>query len=568
MTVFQRGRSTRPLALPPLAASRALLATLLSSMLAACSGGDDAPAATASPAPVNAQQRPADPLFQYQWHLVNTGQLVRPDRWWRGTPGVDINVAPVWNQGFEGHGVTVAVVDDGIEIGHEDLRANIARGLSRNYLTDGGDPTPSIEERAHGTSVAGIIAAARNGLGGVGVAPGAKLAGLNLLLSRNESDLADALGVGITDGRIAVSNNSWGSANVAMPGMRDVIEEEIVRTGVDEGRNGKGIVYVFAAGNGNKDFNESTQPRLPHYGWSNFDRYVPTQALAVCAVNANGVASEYSSNGTTLLVCAPSDDMPDAHGVPQGPAITTTKPYGKYTHESGGTSSAAPMVSGVVALMLQANPELTWRDVRLVLARTARILPSMENDPGANWITTGATNPYTGNPYRYSTRYGFGLVDAQAAVSYAQRIKSVGGSNQAFWAQPCGGSVSEEDHAAAATGSVERTFKMSCGNRAVEFLEADIALEHPNFRALRVTLESPRGTKLLLSPEYSRCVASYENYGLPAEACSSEMFDHRFRTHAVTALDEPMSGDWTLRIEDALNTGEPIHLRSATLSIY
>ncbi len=566
MTDFQRGRGARPIASPPVTAPRALLAALLSSMVAACGGGDS-PAATAPSAPVSAQL-PGDPLSKYQWHLVNTGQLVRPDRLWRGTPGVDINVAPVWKQGLDGSGVTVAVVDDGIEVGHEDLRANIAIGLSRNYQTGGSDPTPSIEEKAHGTAVAGVIAAARNDSGGVGVASAAKLAGANLLLSKQESDLADALGLGIADGRISVSNNSWGSSNVAMPGMREAIEEDIVRKGVDEGRNGKGIVYVFAAGNGNKDFLESTQPRPPHYGWSNFDRYTPTQALTVCAINANGVASEYSSNGSNLLVCAPSDDMPDAQGVPQGPGITTTKPYGKYTHEFGGTSAATPAVSGIVALMLQANPDLTWRDVRFILARTARILPSMENDPAAHWVATGATNPYTGKPYRYSTRYGFGLVDAEAAVSYAQRFKSVGGSTSAFWKQGCSGAVVEDEDAAAATGHMARTMKMSCGNRAVEFLEADIALEHPNFRALRVTLESPRGTQLLLSPEYSRCTASYENYGLPPEACSTEMFNHRYRTHAVTALDEPVSGDWTLRIEDALNTGEPIRLRSAKLNVY
>jgi len=565
MTVFQRGRSTLPRALRAVTAPRALLPVLLSSMLAACGGGggSDAPAAT----PVGAQL-PSDPLFQYQWHLVNTGQRVRPDRLWRGALGVDANVAPVWKQGLDGSGVTVAVVDDGVEIGHEDLRANIARGLNRNYQTGGSDPTPSIEELNHGTSVAGVIAAARNDSGGVGVAPAAKLAGANLLLSKHESDLADALGLGIADGRIAVSNNSWGSVNVAMPGMREVIAEEIVRKGVDEGRDGKGILYVFAAGNSNVDFQESTQPRPPHYGWSNFDRFQPTQALTVCAVNANGVAPEYSSSGSNLLVCAPSDDMPDAEGVPQGPGITTTKPYGKYTHEFGGTSAATPVVSGVIALILQANPGLSWRDVRLILARTARILPSMESDPAAQWTATGATNPYTGNPYRYSTRYGFGLVDAEAAVSYAQRFKSVGGSTAAFWKQGCSGSVMEDIDAAATTGNVDRTIKMSCGNRAVEFLEADIALEHPNFRALRVTLESPRGTKLVLSREYSRCAASYEKYGMPAEACSTEMFNHRYRTHAVTALDEPVSGDWTLRIEDALKTGEPIQLRSAALSIY
>jgi proprotein convertase subtilisin/kexin type 2 len=543
------GRSHRHRTSPRLLA--AAVTAVLVAGLTACGGSD-------SPAPV-AAHRPMDPLFRYQWHLVNTGQVGDPTGGASGVPGVDINVAPVWERGFDGSGVTVAVVDDGLEVGHEDLRVNVAQGLSHNYRTGDGDPTPAEKVTSHGTAVAGIIAAARNGTGGIGVAPSAKLAGFTLLKSSYQSDTIDALGRGVRNGSVAISNNSWGPVDDSpMPTSLNVMLEEVIRKGVDRGRAGKGIVYVFGAGNADKhasrtDFSDFTSPLPSHYIPSNFQGSLAKQALPICAVNAKGVASLYSANGSNLLVCAPSSDfLPDTAG------ITTTTPFGQYDHAFGGTSAAAPVVSGVVALMLQANPNLTWRDVRLILARTARILPSMEKDPGAEWIETGARNPHTGQPYRYSTRYGFGLVDAEAAVSYAQRFVSVGGSSQAFWEQSCAGAST----GASSTGTVEQTIEMQCGWRKVEFLDVDIGLEHPNFRALRVTLETPSGTKIVLSRDYSRCTLLFD----PGH-CSTENINHRFRTHAITALDEPASGNWKLHIEDALGTGEPVRLRHALLTI-
>lgn len=548
------------------AASRAALSAALLAALPGCGGGSgEAP-------PAAAAALPADPLLPYQWHLVNTGQRGDPARPARAAPGVDINVAPVWERGIDGRGVTVAVVDNGLEIGHEDLRANIAPGLSANYRTGSGDPTPAEQYMSHGTMVAGVIAAARNDVGGVGVAPGARLAGFNILTTQYLSDTIDALGRGIGENSIAVSNNSWGPFETGMPTQSEPMIAEVVRKGVDHGRAGKGIVYVFAGGNGDRDDTEPVWAGTgtPRYTLSNFYGHAPKQALIVCAVNSNGVASTYSANGSNLLVCAPSGEMPDGQGHSPTPAITTTEPYGLYSHAFNGTSAAAPSVSGIAALMLQANPKLSWRDVRLILARTARVLPSMEADPTAEWTRTAALNPYTGQRYRYSTRYGFGLVDANAAVTYAQRFMSVGGSSHRFWEDTCSASFQERGEPAEAARSATRvsaSLPIACGNRTVEFVEAEIKLEHPNFRALSITLESPRGTKIVLSREYAPCETSSRYRGETPEACSTAAIGHRYRTHAVTALDEPASGDWTLRIEDALGTGVPVRLRSAALHI-
>lgn len=570
MIRFERCRSLRTASKPSLRARYAALGLVVAAC-AGCSGGGDRQDAGAPVASSAAPER-ADPLLPLQWHLVNTGQIGDPALRLRGSPGVDLNVAPAWRRGFDGRGVTVAVVDNGIEIGHEDLRANIAPGLGFNYRTGTLDPTPAERSASHGTMVAGVIAAARNGTGGLGVAPGAKLAGLNMLSTQYASDAVDALGRGIADNSIAISNNSWGPDSLGMPAPIDAMLAAIVRKGVDQGRAGKGIVYVFAAGNSELDpleFLESSE-ETPRFTSSNFYSHRPAQSLIVCAVNANGIASSYSASGSNLLVCAPSSETADFAGVPPTPGITTTEPYGRYSHAFGGTSAAAPAVSGVVALMLQANPNLTWRDVRLILARTARILPSMERDPNAQWVRTGAINAHTGKPYRYSTRYGFGLVDASAAVSYAERFMSVGGSSQAFWERNCNVSFREggpSSGSEASSRNMEQTLPIRCGSQTVEFLDVDITLEHPNFRALRVTLESPLGTKIVLSPEYPRCGRAFELRGESRDFCSTASFGHRYRTHAVTALDEPASGDWLLRIEDTAATGVPIRLRSALLQI-
>ena len=575
MIVFGRCASLRAAAEPCAAALFAVWFAALATGLAACGGGSGADGSgtqASAPSPVAAAAERTDPLQPFQWHLKNTGQIGDPSSRLRALRGVDLNVEPVWRRGIDGKGVTVGVLDNGIEIAHEDLRANIAPGLSVNYRTGDGDPTPAEARSSHGTSVAGIIAAARNQVGGVGVAPGARLAGFNIFGTQYQSDTVDALARGIRDGSVAISNNSWGPESTGMPTPVDRMMAEVLRQGVDQGRSGKGIVYVFAAGNSDRDHVEFalSGKSTPHYTASNYYGYRTKQTLIVCAVNAAGVASVYSAGGSNLLVCAPSNDVPGVDGRLPQPGITTTDAFGRYRHDFGGTSAAAPAVSGVVALMLQANPKLTWRDVRLILARTARILPSMEHDPAAEWIETGGFNPHTGRPYRYSTRYGFGLVDANAAVSYAQRFMSVGGSSPTFWEQSCSTfdrSDSAQASVATADGTAEQWLFMDCGSRTVEFLEVDLTLEHPNFRALRITLESPSGTEIVLSRDYAPCASSFEARGETADACSTASMGHRYRTHAVAALGEPASGIWTLRIEDALGSGVPARLRKAILQI-
>lgn len=171
---------------------------LLALLLTGCGGGDS----KGSEAP-----NVDDPLFVDQWHLRNTGQK-------GGKPGEDINVEPVWNT-YLGNGVRIAIVDDGLEIAHEDLVANVIPGASHNYVTGGTDPTPPLQpgasaEFSHGTSIAGLAAATGfNGIGVRGVAPEARIVSYNYLRAPTASHEADAMVRGSSN--IAVSSNSWGA---------------------------------------------------------------------------------------------------------------------------------------------------------------------------------------------------------------------------------------------------------------------------------------------------------------------------------------------------------------------
>ena len=294
-----------------------------------------------------------DPLTGCQWHLDNWGQ--------RGArSGEDANVTAAHAAGYLGAGVHVAVLDAGIELDHPDLAANTDNARSRSYCH--WDPRPSGEHEDHGTAVAGVIAARDNSIGMRGVAPRAVLHNRRLICfsTASYSAIADALTREMDS--ICVSNSSWGAAHGIGASPTPYLFELAVNRGISEGCGGKGILYVFSAGNGAFVGDDSNLGELASYH----------AVTAVCAVNSRGARSRYSERGANLWVCGPTSA---AQGRNQ-PGVATLTNYGRYRLDFGGTSSAAPVVAGVAALVRAANPELTWRDVKLILAASARQDPS------------------------------------------------------------------------------------------------------------------------------------------------------------------------------------------------
>jgi subtilisin family serine protease len=413
-----------------------------------------------------------DTLGQYQWALENTGQTSYARN--AGLAGMDMKVKDAHRFGAYGTGVNVLVSDEGLQITHEDLADNILTGKSKNYyLPDPyfGDPAkPDPSKGNHGTSVAGIIAAEGwNGMGIRGVAPEAKIAGTNYLsadadktgkISRSAIEIDQASVGDAGSAEYDVFNYSYGYGYPGLVPISDALVSQLIY-GITNHRAGKGSVYVKSAGNSyNEDviaLDEDGDVVTDVDGYPLYEsraisaNHEETNAtpwtFVIGATNARGTHASYSSSGANLLVSAPGGE----DGV-DDPAILTTdestcnkgySPYYSYNaFEAGtspntscnytslfnGTSSAAPHVTGVVALMLSVKPTLTWRDVRHLLVTTATQVDPTHAASTASisgtsyvvedgWVTNGAG-------FKFNPLYGFGQVNAEAAVRAASAYTS------------------------------------------------------------------------------------------------------------------------------------------------
>lgn len=478
-----------------------------------------------------------DPFYANAWHLENTGptQVVSASTN-GGVAGMDANVKSVHQggRGCTGKGVTMAIVDSGLEIAHEDLAANVLPGQSFNFATNSHNPTaaPNGLSTDHGTGVAGVAAAQGwNGKGSRGLAPNASLVGYNAVagafkpfgaadvsanayyLALGASSLADptieatAL-FGKRADTVDVFNMSYGSDFAAPPRVSNTAaEHRALKNGTETLRGGLGAIYLQSAGN---EFDTVAQGLLPNGDQLSVDclktltedqrpggelagsvfvnarlvscagaSHQPDNrpyAYVVAAAHNTGRASSYSSSGsvnwitgfggeygTTQAAIISTDDSGCNAGLHNAANIglfesrftivadafkAVANLFGKspkdpncnYTGTMNGTSAAAPSVSGVVALMLEANPKLNWQDVGFILAKTARkIDPDVATGSRAvSFTASGATGPGSAlvldKPWQtnsagfnFQNRYGFGLVDAAAATRLARDFKPPAG---------------------------------------------------------------------------------------------------------------------------------------------
>ena len=481
----------------------------------------------------------ADPLYGCQWHLSNTGQFDGADQ--------DINVEAAWGSTL-GSGVNVAVVDGHMRTTHPDLRDNIVTARNHNFFSPP-DADDEEEELFHATAVAGLIGARDNELGVRGVAPRASLHSIDLL-GGNASDFQEGQAMTLHLRDTHISNNSWGPLDAGVPEPAHSAWFSAIERGVRTGAGGKGISYVWAAGNGGRRGDDANLDEYAnHYG-----------VTAVCAVNIDDTRSEFSETGANLWVCAPSDNDADQRGLSDQRGLMTTAPSG-YEPDFGGTSGAAPVVSGVIALMRAANPELTWRDVKLILAATAR-----KNDSTNSGWEDGALQ-YGSSTERYSFNheYGFGVVDAGAAVARAltwpdtdtlPAFREITGSSTAapllIPDLPDGGTST----------TITSTLEVDNYVDFVEFLEINIDLTHTSMRDLDIDLVSPSGVTSRLARKGQGYVFFIFDY-YP----SSSPIDGNHRFGSARHLGENAAGTWTLRVTDRA-TGNSGTLKSWSVTAY
>lgn len=298
-----------------------------------------------------------DPLYRQQWHLPMV----------KGKESLPTS----------GKGINIAIVDDGVQHEHEDLKANYNKDLSWDFNDNDADPDPSWDD-GHGTSCAGVAAAVQNNVCGRGVAPKAAIVGIRLI-ARAVFDYQEAMALNYRNDKIHIYSNSWGpnddGRRLSGPGP---VTQEALKTGFMKGR-----VYMWAGGNGRTQQDNS-----------NYDGYANSPyTIAIGAIDYHGLPSYYSEPGANLFAVAPSSGG--------GKGITTTDLLGNRgynsgmcTYDFGGTSSAAPLAAGIVAHLLELRSDFGPRDVMEVIAKSAQ--------------------------YKHTHDKGFGLLDLETLLPIAR----------------------------------------------------------------------------------------------------------------------------------------------------
>lgn len=510
-----------------------------------------------------------DPLLAEQWHLNNIGQSAYA--YWPGTPGEDLGMSATLSAGQPtGMGVRIGILDTGMEICHPDLATNVEAGGSFNanvdswHGVDAADPFEPSTLGDHGTSVAGVAAAvADNGVGGRGVAPDATLHGFNVLSATDFNQAyVDATGASDADppsASIDVFNMSFGS----FPAVRNLGDSEkmLFEHGVRNLRDGRGAVYVKSAGNAFGACSSMRRPANARIGCAhaNGDATHSVPFLVVVgAFNAHGVKASYSSAGSNLWVAAPAGEFgsaspasitADQAGTERGYDVlvpigvvhdSVNNPDGDYVSTFNGTSAAAPHTSGAVALLLEAYPEFTWRDVKHVLAKTARQI-----DPHARTVryVVGGTvytaqHPWITNAagYRFHNWYGFGAVHVDDALAFAAMHTPDGlgefTETDAFVREEA---VSIPD---ADGGGVVQTLTVEgLADANIEAAMLHVDITHPMTNDLGIHLFSPAGTESILNPIFNDAHAG--NADLDWNLLSNAFYG------------ESPNGDWTIKVVDA-----------------
>ncbi|XP_069864694.1 proprotein convertase subtilisin/kexin type 4 isoform X6 [Dipodomys merriami] len=449
---------------------------------------------------------PTDPWFSKQWYMNNE---MKPD----------LNILQVWRQGLTGQGIVVTVLDDGIEKDHPDLWANYDPLASYDFNDYDPDPqpryTPSNENR-HGTRCAGEVAAVGdNGFCGIGVAFNARIGGVRML-DGTITDVVEAQSLSLQPQHIHIYSASWGPEDdgrtVDGPG---ILTREAFRRGVTKGRGGLGTLFVWASGNGGL-----------HYDNCNCDGYTNSiHTLSVGSTTRQGRVPWYSE------ACASTLTTTFSSGVATDPQIVTTDLHHQCTKRHTGTSASAPLAAGMIALALEANPLLSWRDLQHLVVRASKPAQLQAED----WRVNGVGR-------QVSHHYGYGLLDAGLLVDLARTWLPT---------KPQKKCVIRVVHAPTPIlprMHVQKNVSACSGRRrgihSLEHVQVQLSLSYSRRGDLEISLTSPMGTRSTLVAIRPLDVSSkgYNNWIF--------MSTHYW--------DEAPQGLWTLGLENKgyyFNTG-------------
>lgn len=434
----------------------------------------------------------SDAQWSNQWHL-QTSQ----------SPGM--NVYNAWDKGFTGSGVTIAIVDDGIDIDHSDLVANYDSALSYDYIYNHPDPSHVDAGDGHGTNCAGVAGAVKNTVCVIGVAYEATIPAIRILdQNYGATDADEALALTHELSSIDIYSNSWGPSDDGTSFSElSSIQEEALEKGVNQGRGGKGAIYTWASGNGGANYDDC-----------NADSYASSiYTIAIAAVSETTAPTWYSEHCTAILAGTYSGDYPNAQ-------IATTGPANTCVNNFSGTSSACPVASGICALTLQANSALTWRDIQHMIVEYS-ISSGLHSN--ASFYTNGVGK-------EVSHWFGFGLMDAEAMVDNAPSWSTVPSSTSCT-------STKIGVYSSSVSTDITSTYNSTqCYIGYLEHVVVTISYK-ASFRGdVEFYLDSPSGTQTkIFSSRYY-------------DSASSEI---TWDFMSVHTWGEDPEGEWTLTMSDA-----------------
>ncbi|ESO89305.1 hypothetical protein LOTGIDRAFT_106119, partial [Lottia gigantea] len=400
-----------------------------------------------------------DPLYKDQWYISG------------GVKDVDLNVMVAWKQGFTGTGVVISILDDGVDHTHKDLLTNYDPDASTDLNGHTDDPMPNVttHANAHGTRCAGSAAAyANNNVCGVGIAHTAKIGGVRILDGR-VTDSLEAAALNFNIQHIDIFSASWGPTDdgATMQAPKHFTKAAL-RKGVTEGRKGKGNIYVWATGNGGANDDDCSA-----------DGYVSSiETLSIGSISDKGRKPFFMENCTSTIAVVPSG----------GEEVTTDIKNGCIENFQG-TSSAAPLGAGCIALLLQANGDLRWRDVQHIVIQSSKI-PSLDT----SWIINGAG-------LHVSHKFGYGVMDCGKMVELAQHWNNVPEQHT------CSYNRSDSNIKINSRSSIEtQIYVDGCKDSdseidRLEHVQIHVKITHSRRGDIQIFLTSPAGTRSeMLSP--------------------------------------------------------------------
>ncbi|XP_027889018.1 proprotein convertase subtilisin/kexin type 5b isoform X3 [Xiphophorus couchianus] len=433
----------------------------------------------------------------------------------------DMNIMGAWKRGYTGKDVVVTILDDGIERTHPDLSQNYDPQASYDVNSNDLDPMPRYDatnENKHGTRCAGEVAAAANNSHCiVGIAYNARIGGVRML-DGDVTDMVEARSLSLNPQHIDIYSASWGpdddGKTVDGPAS---LARQAFENGIRMGRKGRGSIFVWASGNGGRS--------RDHCSCDGYTNSIYTISISSTAESGRKpwYLEECSSTLTTTYSSGENYDR----------KIITTDLRHRCTDSHTGTSASAPMAAAIIALALEANTFLTWRDVQHIIVKTSRAGHLSAPD----WKTNAAG-------YNVSHLYGFGLMDAEAMVKEAEQWKHVPAQ------QVCVETADRQIRTIRPEHLVRSVYKATgCSdnpNLKVIYLEhvvVRITITHPRRGDLSINLTSPSGTKsqLLANRLFDHSMEGFKNWEFMTTHC----------------WGEKAAGDWILEIYDS-----PSQLRS------